>query len=307
MLPAFVNSRAGNAAEATGVLRAVGGFDVQCIDPDDIENSVRESSEAGAQRILVAGGDGTLSRAAAALIGTSVELAILPCGTLNHVAKDLGVPLDLELAAGLALRGRAVDADVASVNGRVFLSTSSVGGYVSFVRVRERLEPTLGYHVASFIAATRLLVRLPLFAVTLAVNGKTRDYLTPLVFIGVGERELKLPTLGARVADGRAGLHVMVVRTRSSARALALGLAAAARGVKAVSETPDLDSRIPSGGANGRSEEPSLDSFLVSECRIEPHAHHIAVDGEIIAARAPLSYRYLPGRLRVVARADVAL
>ncbi len=289
MLPAFVNSRAGNAAEAASALRAVGGFDVHCIDPDKIEGAVRRAADAGARRILVGGGDGTLSRAAAALAGSGVELAILPCGTLNHVAKDLDIPLELEAAAQLALRGRSVDADAASVNDRLFISTSSVGAYVSFVHVRERLESRLGYHVASFIAATRLLIRLPLFAVTLAVDGKVRDYLTPLVFIGVGERELKLPALGARVPGGRTGLHVMVVRSRSSARALALGLAAAARGVKAVSRTPEMD------------------SFLVSECRIEPHALHIAVDGETVTARAPLLYRHVRGQLRVVARADVAL
>ena len=289
MLPAIVNSRAGNVAEATAALRAVGGFDVQCVDPDAIESAIREASDAGAGRVLVVGGDGTLGRAAGALVGTGTELAILPSGTLNHVAKDLGIPLDLEAAARLALHGRSVDVDVASVNDRVFVSTSSVGAYVSFVRVRERLEARLGYHAASFIAATRLLIRLPLFAVTLAADGTARDYLTPLVFIGVGERELKLPTLGARVPGGRRGLHVMVVRTRSSARAIALGLAAAARGVRAVARTPEMD------------------SLLVNECRIEPHAHHIAVDGETITARAPLCYRHVRGGLRVVARADVAL
>lgn len=283
MIPAFVNSGAGNAADAAAALRGVGGFDIHCVGPDEIEPAVRAAQGAGAQRVLIAGGDGTLGVGAAALVGSGVELAILPCGTLNHVAKDFGIPLDLDAAVRLALRGRSTDADVASVNDRVFISTSSVGAYVTFVRVRERLEPRIGYHVASFVAATRLLVRLPLFAVTLAADGTARDYLTPLVFIGVGERELKLPTLGARVPGGRPGLHVMVVRSRSGARALALGLAAAARGVRAVARSPEMD------------------SFLATECRIEPHAHHVAVDGEIIAARAPLRYRHLPGRLRVVA------
>ena len=82
---------------------------------------------------------------------------------------------------------------------------------------------------------------MPIFRVTLEVDGVSREYLTPLVFIGVGERELQLPTLGARVQGGRTGLHVMVVRRRSGARALAMGLAAAARGVRAVARTPAMD------------------------------------------------------------------
>ena len=67
-------------------------------------------------------------------------------------------------------------------------------------------------------------------AVEVVVDGQKRIYRTPLVFIGVGERGLQLPTLGQRVTDGRRGLHVMVVRGRSRARMLALGLAAVARG-----------------------------------------------------------------------------
>ena len=110
----------------------------------------------------------------------------------------------------------------------------------------------------------------------------TREYITPLVFIGVGERELRLPTLGARVPDGKTGLHVMVVRRRSGARALALGLAAAARGVKAVSRTP------------------ALDAFLVNSCRIERRARSVSVDGEIVQIAPPLEYRHVPGHLRVV-------
>jgi diacylglycerol kinase family enzyme len=102
------------------------------------------------------------------------------------------------------------------------------------------------------------------------------------VFIGVGERELKLPSLGARVEGGRSGLHVMVVRQRSGARAIALGLAAAARGLRAVAATP------------------AMDAFLVDACRIQPRTHRIAVDGEIVPATPPLDYRHVPGQLRVV-------
>ena len=282
MIPAFVNPRAGNGAAAAEALRAVGGFDIRAGAPDTLDRAVRDAVASGARRVLVAGGDGTIGSAAGVLAGTAVELAILPCGTLNHLAKDLGLPLELDRAAMVALRGHAVPVDAAVVNERIFLNTSSVGAYVTFVRARERLEHRLGYHIASLIAGARLLVHLPLFSVSLAVEGRVCEYLTPLVFIGVGERELKLPMLGARVEGGRTGLHVMVVRRRSGARTVALGLAAAARGVGHVARSL------------------AMDAFLVDSCRITPRTHRLSVDGEIVTSTLPLDYRHVPGHLRVV-------
>jgi diacylglycerol kinase family enzyme len=281
-IPAFVNPLAGNAGEAQRALDTAGGFDIVEVSPDALDDRVRRAVSRGARRILVAGGDGTIAGAASALRGTDVELAILPSGTLNHLAKDLSLPLDVDEAAGVARSGRAVPVDAAMVNDRLFLNTSSVGAYVTFVRARERMERVMGYHLASFIAAARLFVRLPLSRVTVRTNDVARDYLTPLVFVGVGERELKLPALGARVAGGRTGLHVMVVRRRSGARALALGLAAAARGVEAVAATP------------------AMDAFLVESIRIEPHTHVISVDGELVRVAQALEYRHLPGAVRIV-------
>jgi diacylglycerol kinase family enzyme len=232
--------------------------------------------------VLVAGGDGSIASAAGALAGSGVELAILPCGTLNHLAKDLRLPLEMDDAARVARTGCATPVDAATVNDRIFLNTSAVGAYVSFVRVRERLERALGYHFASLIAAARLFVRLPLFRVVVVIDAVEHDYLTPLVFVGVGERELKLPTLGARMQGGRAGLHVMVVRRRSGARAFALGLAAAARGVDAVAATP------------------AMDAFVVDTVRIEPHSRVVSVDGELASVAPVLEYRHLPAALRIV-------
>jgi diacylglycerol kinase family enzyme len=282
MIPAFVNPLAGNAGEARDALRAVGGFDVREVPPHALAEETKAAIAHGASRILVAGGDGSIGSAANVLSGTGVELAILPCGTLNHLAKDLGIPLSFEDAARVAVSGTAIPVNAAVVNDRLFLNTSSVGAYVSFVRLRERLEKRLGYRIASLIAGLRMLFHMPTFNVSLDVDGERREYVTPLVFIGVGERELQLPTLGSRIPDGRTGLHVMVVRERSGGRALALGLAAAARGVEAVSRTP------------------ALDSFMVDACTIVPRVPRISLDGEIVTATSPLEYRHVPGRLRVV-------
>jgi diacylglycerol kinase family enzyme len=284
MIPAFINPAAGNAAEARAALDAVGGFDIREVPPETLADQVRAAMDEGARRLLVAGGDGSIGSAANVIAGTRAELAILPCGTLNHLAKDLSLPLALEDAARVALNGCVTSVNAAVVNDRLFLNTSSVGAYITFVRARERLEGRLGYHIASFVAATRLLFRMPTFRVTLRVEDEDvdRNYITPLVFIGVGERELRLPSLGARVPNGKSGLHVMVVRRRSGARALAAGLAAAARGVKAIARTP------------------AVDAFLVESCSIESRTTRLSLDGELVSLTPPFEYRHVPAHLRVV-------
>jgi len=285
-IPAFVNNEAGTANDACAALAKDRTFRVERIAPNEIAARVREAIAGGARRILIAGGDGSIATAAGVLRGHQCELAILPGGTLNHLAQDLGLPEDLEAAVRVAAGAKTRTIDVGEVNGRIFLNTSSVGAYVTYVRTRERLERRLGYWLASGVAGLRILAHLRSIRVTLDVNGTEQEYLTPLVFVGVGERELRLPTLGARVEGGRRGLHVMVVRSRSGGRTLALALAAAARGVRAVSRTP------------------AMRSFIVDHLRIEPRGGvltgDITLDGEIVSMRPPLDHQVVKDGLKVV-------
>lgn len=282
-IPAFINPAAGGAEEARAALSGGDVFDVREIPPQELEDAIRRIVAEGATRILVAGGDGTIATAASALLETGSELAILPGGTLNHFATDLGIPKESAEALALATSGSARPADAALVNKRLFLNTSSVGAYVHFVKVREYLEPRFGYRIASAIAAFRILFQLRQFTVEVEVDGKRRTYRTPIVFIGVGERELKLPTLGNRIPHGKRGLHVMVVRGRSAARVLAIALNAVARGVTTVSRTLELD------------------SFIVDHCTITLRRHStIAVDGELVSLGTPLEYHLERDAIRVV-------
>ncbi|MEO8621234.1 MAG: diacylglycerol kinase family protein [bacterium] len=282
-IPAFINTSAGTADKMQDALSHNRMFDTHAVPPQQLENAVREAIARGATRVLVAGGDGTLATAASALLESGREMAILPAGTLNHFAASLGIPREVDAALTLAAEGEARPADAALANARLFLNTSSVGAYVHFVRVREYLEPRFGYRIASAIAALRVLFQLRLSTVEVEVDGLRRTYRTPGVFIGVGERELKLPALGNRVPGGKRGLHVMVVRSRSAGRILALALNAVARGVKSASYSPDLD------------------TFIVDRCTITIRKHStIAVDGELVSLGSPLEYQLVRDGLRVV-------
>jgi diacylglycerol kinase family enzyme len=282
VIPAFVNPAAGSADDVLKALREAGLFNVIEVEPQRMTEAVRAAIRQGATRVVAAGGDGTIAAVAAAIARTETELAIVPGGTLNHFAKDHGIPTDPVEACRVAAGGRVARADVAWVNGRLFLNTSSVGVYARFVRVRERLEPRFGYRLSSLFAIVRTFWGVRPFRVSFETETVQREYLTPLVFVGVGERELKLPKLGGRHEGGKSGLHVLIVRGRTRARLVALAFAAAARGSWATSRTPHLD------------------GFLVDRCTIEQNHSTVAIDGEIVALDSPLEYEIGRDALRLV-------
>lgn len=282
-IPAFVNSDSGTAEGAREAL-ATGSFDVHEVPASELEARIGEILATKPKRILIAGGDGSIRTAAQAVAGTDVELAVLPSGTLNHFAKDHGIPTDLAEAARLAPAGIVINSDAGRVGEKLFHGTSSVGAYVVFMRTREKLEPRLGYRLSTIVAGIWTFFRMPTIAVELEIEGKKQTLRTPLLFIAVGEREVQLPTLGGRIPDGKRGLHVMVVRGRKRARLFFLALDAVANGLA------------------GASRQPELDSFIVDGCRIvmKRSRVRIALDGEAATMDTPLEYRFERDILRVV-------
>ncbi len=81
----------------------------------------------GYRAVCVVGGDGTLAETAAGLAGSTVPLAIIPRGTGNQVAQNLGIPLDLEDAVHTAVHGVATTVDLGRVNGRAFALVAGAG------------------------------------------------------------------------------------------------------------------------------------------------------------------------------------
>ena len=282
-LKAFLNEACGNAEAAREAIAAA-GFELEAVQPKELEQCLKKAIAEGTRRILVAGGDGTIATAAALVAKTKTELAILPGGTLNHFAKDHGIPTDLGKAALDAAEGPVIGADIGYVNDCVFLNTSSLGSYVTFVRERERLEKYVGYSIASLIAFAKMMAEIRTFSVTLEVEGEKKTYRSSLVFIGVGERELKLPVLGSRVKNGRRGLHVMIVQGRRRARLFALALAGITKGTQEAEKLPEFD------------------EFLVDSCRIDLTRPTVTtgLDGELKRFRTPLDYHIERNALQLV-------
>ncbi|HZU55767.1 MAG TPA: phosphatase PAP2 family protein [Actinocrinis sp.] len=104
----------------------------------------------------VAGGDGTINAAVGAALRAGVPLLVVPAGTLNHFARDIGIE-SVEDAVTALRNGDAIAVDVGTVNDHVFVNTFSVGAYVDLVHARERYEHRLGKWPAVLAGAIEVL------------------------------------------------------------------------------------------------------------------------------------------------------
>jgi diacylglycerol kinase family enzyme len=241
--------------------------------------------------VVAGGGDGTISSVASVLAGTGIALGVLPMGTLNHFAKDLGVSLDLEQAARDIAACHTTQVDVGEVNGRVFVNNSSLGLYPQIVHQREKQRSRLGRGKwrAMLWATLLTLRRYPFLDVRLRLDRTVKPQRTPFVFIGNNEYKMEGFDIGKRERlDG----GILSVYTTQPIRRLGL-LALAMRA---------LFGRLR--------QVKDFETHEVKRVRIETRRRRqrmlVAIDGEVAAMDMPLEYRIRPGALRVIVPATRA-
>jgi diacylglycerol kinase family enzyme len=144
---------------------------------DALERAARQSD---CDAVIVGGGDGTVSAAAGALMGSDKALAVLPAGTMNLFARSLGIPLDLEEAIEAFGSGRLRKADVASANDRAFVHQFSIGMHPKLITLREKrsFASRLGKIRASAQAGLDTLFNPPRMRVALKIDGQERAVTT---------------------------------------------------------------------------------------------------------------------------------
>lgn len=236
-----------------------------------------------AQTIVAGGGDGTINAVASELVGTNSALGVLPLGTLNHFAKDLNIPLDIEAAAHNILEGHVASVDVGEVNGRIFLNNSSLGLYPSIVRRREKQQERLGRGKwpAFLWAAVTVLRRYPFLDVRLSTDEREMVRRTPFVFIGNNEYEMENFNVGARACLDAGKLSLYVAQRTGRLGLLRFALRALFGGLR---------------------NEKDFDAMCCTQIWIKTRHRrlHVATDGEVTIMDTPLHYRVRPGALRVV-------
>lgn len=111
---------------------------------------------ASARAVGIAGGDGSINSAAEVAVNNDQPLAVVPAGTLNHLARDLGID-SIDDTIRAIKQGNAAAMDVATIDGKVFLNTASFGSYVELVDAREKLEDRMGKWPAVAVALFKVL------------------------------------------------------------------------------------------------------------------------------------------------------
>ena len=258
--------------------------EVELIDGGDCAVRCSAASEGGDDLLVVGGGDGTISAAASALIGSETTLGILPLGTLNHFARDLGIPTDLGKAAKLIACGNERQVDVAEMNDRIFINNSAIGLYPLMVIDRDLQRRRLGRSkkVAMIVASLRTLARFNHQRLTLTVNDEKARVDTPLLFVGNNDYRIDIGAPGQResIEDGQLSVFVMRKKTRAGF------IAASIRGLLNRARDDDMV----------RIEE--VERLQVSSRR---HSLAVSLDGEVVHAIPPLKYRIRKRALRVIA------
>jgi diacylglycerol kinase family enzyme len=252
----------------------------------EIIELARRAALGDADTVVAGGGDGTINSVTSQLLNTKKALGILPLGTMNHFAKDLHIPLELEAAVETIIEGHVANVDLGEVNGQIFVNNSSLGLYPSIVREREK-QQRLGWGKwpAYVWAAIAVLQRYPFLNIRLDVDGKELTSRTPFVFIGNNEYEMETLNIG-----GRAWLDAGELSLYVTNRTGRWGLVR-------------LAWRALFGGLR---QEKDFLALCTKEIWIETKHKRIrvALDGEVTIMVPPLHYRVLPGKLRVLAPAN---
>jgi YegS/Rv2252/BmrU family lipid kinase len=232
--------------------------------------------------IVAGGGDGTINAVAAALVGqSSTRLGVLPLGTLNHFARDLGIPFDIRKAVDIICTGQSKAVDVGMVNDCYFLNNSSLGLYPAIVKLRESLQSAgYGKWWAALISCLRILSKFRRFE--LEVQPSTGQYIrrkTALLFIGNNAYETVAHKLGTRLAMDRGKLWINMP-TATTRIGLFRGLV---------------------GLMFGREKPTDTLIFEATALRVNSKKKllTVATDGEILRLKPPLNYRILPNALHV--------
>ncbi|MEO8543369.1 MAG: diacylglycerol kinase family protein [Betaproteobacteria bacterium] len=287
---AGADDKQGLAQSIEGPLRKAGikGHVVLAQSGANVREAALQAMQTHPDAIIAGGGDGTINAVATTLIGTDIALGVLPLGTLNHFAKDMRIPLDLEHALRNVIAGHTVAVDVGEVNGRYFLNNSSIGIYPRVVRDREQQRRAgRGKWIAFAGAVLSALRRHSFLRVLLAANSQERIHRTPFVFVGNNEYQMEGFNLGTRGCLNAGQLSVYTVKRERRWALLRLALRA-------------LFARLR--------QSKDFDFFCASEVRIESGHRHVqvAIDGEVMRMDTPLHYRVRPAALRVIVPESLA-
>lgn len=284
----FLNPLAGTFAVADAArlreLAHENGLRIVEITPDlDVRTVVRDALQAGLRTFVVAGGDGSVHHVSQALVGTEGILGVVPVGSVNHLARDLEVPIDdWEAAFETAVRGNVRQIDVGLVNGRYFINSVMLGLYPTVSQYRERFR-SMHSRWRAYIKATRLALRLfPHVTLVIEHDGQIETLRTQMFVVAVNEYDLSAAGIVSpkkTFTDGRLTMYSLSFMSRwEFVRAAAKYFRGRVADVKGFRRVRTAQMRIDTGRRRKLS---------------------VSVDGELADLETPLQIASVPASLLV--------
>ena len=247
----------------------------------DITAAVREQIQSGRKLFIAAGGDGTISAVAQPIVNSDAALGVIPIGTYNHFARDLGLPLDWRAALDVALRGTTRQVDTGRLNDRFFINNVSIGLYPELVARREERGREAPRWKARLYAAYVTLRKYP--RVTLAVETEYLNEIIKTHVFVVSNNSYDLSRIGVEAPrntldEGRLSVYWLPDIPRIALmRFLAHYLAGRVKNT------------------------PGFRSFRTTRLKVQSARKriHLGVDGEVVIMPPPLVITIVPSSLLV--------
>jgi diacylglycerol kinase family enzyme len=282
-LAALPNDESIAAQISQGFESAGSEADVRIVAGPDLAETARSAAGDGFDAVIAGGGDGTLNTIANTLAGGPVAFAVLPLGTHNHFAKELGLPLDLDGAIRALAAGSMEDLDIGEVNGFVFLNFSALGLHPLVVKHREAQREARGRRkfLALFVALLSVLRRLPVLRVRLFFGDTVIRRTTPSVIVCNNAHQMRVFGVESVSQADRGVLNVYLARSTRWWGVVWLIIRAAFRSLQTAKK---------------------FESLALNDFTIETRSRHarVSIDGEVTDLQTPLHYRVRPGGLRII-------
>lgn len=282
----IINSSAGAETPGNETILILNSFKARNVVPEVYqlkENALDQCLDKRFDVIAAAGGDGTINSVVNKCVERNLPLGIIPIGTLNHFAKDAGIPLEINGAVDTILRKNISRVDLAEVNGHYFLNNSSVGLYPKMVKHRDIQMERLGYSkwYAMFRALINVFKKFPLLRLRIKTEDHYSEIKTAFLFVGNNKYSMDLFNLGTRerIDAGLLTLHYPLASTKFAMLRFAfLAL------INKLHQAEDFFNSV-------------CQEIEISSNRDELE---VSADGEVLHFKAPLNYRIHPGKLQLI-------
>lgn len=288
----IVNAHSGSqrADEVCAILSRVfedssRSFHISVAAGPEIGRIAKEKAESDCEILVAAGGDGTICGVAEALLGKKKLLGVLPLGTFNYFAKNLGLPLDPETAARVILEGRPVRALVLDLNGRLVLNNASIGIHPAVLLKRRKLYRRWGRNQLNAYLSVLLTAFQPAPRLRVRLETEKGDVIreTPLVMVCSNAFQMEAFALAGMECLPCGKFALYVARMAGRATIFRLGLRVVMKQLRV---------------------EKDYEAICASDVTIETlrrSRFRVAVDGELERLESPLRFRIAPQELLVLA------